>query len=92
MATVTLTELNRNASRIAKIAEGEDVIITERGVPRLRLTRMQPGSLLDDWVAAGLIVEPPSWPDQLPLPKARVDAAEAADILADWEATRARDW
>ena len=40
MATITLTEFNRNPSRVARIARTEDVIITDHGVATLELRRV----------------------------------------------------
>jgi hypothetical protein len=56
MATVTLTEFNRNPSRVARLAQTEDVIVTDHGVASLEVRRVGgQSSRLDQLRRAGVI-------------------------------------
>ena len=56
MATMTMTEFNRNPSAAARIARTEPVIVTERGRAAFEYRAVKPAvSRLDELIAAGLV-------------------------------------
>ena len=70
METVTKRELNQHtASVLAQVTDGEDVVITERGRPRWRVSAVRDGdSALTRLERQGRYTPPAStpapWPDQ----------------------------
>ncbi|MDE0572253.1 type II toxin-antitoxin system prevent-host-death family antitoxin [Demequina sp. B12] len=71
---LTVTQLRKELSKALDAAKaGEDVIITERGVPVARLCAVESASLLDKLEADGLIT-PPAESRAVP----RLPEAEAA--------------
>jgi hypothetical protein len=88
MATVTLTEFNRNPSRVAKIARSEDVIITDHGVATLEVRRIDAhDSRLDQLRRAGQ-VRPARDRSLDPFPDFGLDRDVADRLFADFEAER----
>jgi antitoxin (DNA-binding transcriptional repressor) of toxin-antitoxin stability system len=88
MATVTLTEYNQRPSRIARLARHEDVVITDRGQPVLRLSRIdQPPSRRDALIASGVISRPARRRIG-PLPRTTTSPEVARSIIEEWEAER----
>lgn len=71
MATVTKRELNqRTAEVLALVSDAEDVVVTERGVPRWRVVSVQGDwSVLDKLAREGRYHPPtdvpPPWPDHV---------------------------
>ncbi|MDR1999165.1 MAG: hypothetical protein LBQ06_04385 [Frankiaceae bacterium] len=93
MATVTLTEYNQRPSRVARLARYEDVIITDRGQPVLRLSRIeQPPSRRDALIASGVISRPARRRAGEPLPRPSTPPEAARSIIETWEAERERDY
>jgi antitoxin (DNA-binding transcriptional repressor) of toxin-antitoxin stability system len=90
MASVTLTEYNQRPSRVARLARYEDVIITDRGEPVLRLSRIdKPPSWRDALITAGVISRPATRRTALPRPSTLPEVANS--IITEWEAERDRD-
>jgi hypothetical protein len=90
MKTVTMTDLNRSPSRVARLAEREDVYVTERGVPRLRITRVEPRSRIDGLIAAGLLA-PAARPGVIPR-RSTLSPEDARVAITEWEAERNADY
>lgn len=69
MTTVTKRELNQNTAAVLQAVDGaNDVIVTERGRSRWRITvATESGSQLDRWEREGIYTPPPAvpapWPD-----------------------------
>jgi len=88
MATVTLTEFNRNPSRVAKTARDEDVVITDHGVATLELRRIDRGvSRLDRLRRAGQ-VRPARDRSTEPFPDFGLDHDVADGLVAAFESER----
>jgi hypothetical protein len=87
MATATMTELNRRPSYYARLAEREDVYITERGIPRLRISKVAPNSQLERLLSLGLIDYPQG---DLPraLPQSTLPRDLGQTLIAEWELDR----
>ena len=90
MTTVTLTDLSRHGARIARLAEHGDVIVTDRGIPRLRISRFDSGSQMERLVAAGLLV-PPARQGVVPMASS-LDRATARQAIVEFEAERQREY
>ncbi|MDR3107590.1 MAG: hypothetical protein LBU05_05275, partial [Bifidobacteriaceae bacterium] len=67
---MTKRDLNHHtAAVLASVGGGHDVVVTERGTPKWRLSEYQPlGTVLDQWEREGKYTRPLStpepWPDQ----------------------------
>lgn len=89
MKTITKRELNQQTARVlAQVEAGEEVLVTERGVPRWRIEAVDADAVLLDRARATLRIRPPKanpapWPndDDTPADPERVDAlyAESRD-------------
>ncbi|MEZ5234679.1 MAG: type II toxin-antitoxin system Phd/YefM family antitoxin [Acidimicrobiia bacterium] len=56
---VAVTELRAHLSEwLSLVREGNEVVVTERGVPVARLSAVGSSSLLDRWTAEGLVSRP----------------------------------
>ena len=89
---MTMTDLNRTPARVARMAENEDVIITERGVPRLRLTKVDTQqSLRDRLIEMGVIVRPSTHPP-VPFVPPALSREEARAAIEEWERERDREY
>jgi antitoxin (DNA-binding transcriptional repressor) of toxin-antitoxin stability system len=90
MTTVTLTEHNRNSSGVLRLADFDDVYITERGVPTYKITRVSPppDDRLDSLIRGG-IFSPPT-PVRIPRQSA-LSRAQAAAAIAAFEADGHKD-
>jgi hypothetical protein len=88
MATITLTEFNRNPSRVAKIARTEDVIITDHGVATLELRRIHAHSSRLDQLRRQGQVQPARDRSSDPFPDCGVDRDAAERLFAAFEAER----
>lgn len=68
MRTVTKRELNQNTAEVlGQVTDTEDVVVTERGTPRWRVTAWHEDSALDRLSREGRYAPPTSnptpWPD-----------------------------
>jgi len=88
MVVATLTELNRNPSRLAQIAEREPVHILRYGREYLVLHRV--ADPVEDMRAAGLIRQPKAV-DRKRLPSLDIDPEFAEDIYQDFLLSRSLD-
>ena len=85
---MTMTEFNRNPSRAARLARTEAVIITDHGVPSLRIDSLLPmENPLDRLVKAGRAT-PPSRPRGKPFPRPEIHRDLVREAIANWEAER----
>ena len=90
MTTITLTQFNRNPSRVAKIAREQDVIITDHGVPALEVRRVDSrGGRLDRLRRAGQL-RPARDRSSDPFPDFGVDPDVADRLFEEFEEERAR--
>ena len=90
MATITLTEFNRNPSRVAWLARTEDVILTDHGVATLELRAIgKPASRLDELRRAGL-VSPARDRSRTPIPDAALKPGLSQRLYAAYEDERDR--
>ena len=85
MAIVTLTEHNRNSSRVLRLADVEDVVLTERGQPVYRITRIgKPPEVdrLTQLIRSGIFAPPRPDVSGIGASLPRVEAREA---ITNWE-------
>ena len=82
---VSVTELRAHLSNwLSRISEGEDIVVTDRGLPVARLVSIDSANLLERLTARGVIARPTS--NQRPLatgrPRPRV-VHPLADVVSD---------
>ena len=81
MRRVTKRELNQNTAAVLReVTAAEDVIITERGAPRWRLSIVTDDGPLSRLKRAGLYTPPATEP--APWPDARAEPAYTAEQVA----------
>lgn len=58
--TVSATEFNRHSSKILRMADAGDVIVTDRGIPTYQLSRIAPdeSDKLEQLIRVGLFSRP----------------------------------
>ena len=79
-----IRELKQNPSKIInQVKSGEDVFITERGVPVARITPLHVGPL-DEMVASGEIAQASGSVTDLLSEIHRATAAEGEKSIAEW--------
>ena len=93
MATITLTEMNRNPSRVSRLARVEPVTITERGEPILEVRAIRPtASRIDALIRAGLAI-PATNVGTSPFRAPALAPDVAQEIVDDfWQERERREW
>ena len=81
---VGVRELRENLSTwLDRAAAGEDVLVTERGKPKARLTRAEPESVLERLVREGRATPPSEPHGRLPPPVRLPDGISLSDIVIE---------
>ncbi|MCL1898594.1 MAG: hypothetical protein FWG16_07240 [Micrococcales bacterium] len=80
MATITVTELNRNISAALRLADREDLVIERGGRPVYKVTRLPQDDPVDQAVAAGRATRVAPTPS--PLVPRRVEGVSSVDTLS----------
>jgi prevent-host-death family protein len=84
MTEVGVRELRNGLSRwLERVKQGDEVLITERGRPVARLTRVDTRSGLDELVARGLVTPARYRPSDLPLPPRLEVPGGVSDLVSD---------
>ncbi|MCL2788935.1 MAG: hypothetical protein FWD59_10685 [Micrococcales bacterium] len=81
MATMTVTELNRNISAALRLADREDLVIERGGRPTYKVTRIPQDDPVERAVEAGRATR--VTPTLMPLVPRRVAGVSSADALAE---------
>ena len=81
MATMTVTDLNRNISAALRVADREDLVIVRGGRPVYKVTRIPQDDLVERAVAAGWARRVTANP--VPLAPRRVEGVSSLDALAE---------
>jgi len=79
MATMTVTELNKNISAALRIADREDLVIERGGRPVYKVTRIPQDDPIERAVAAGWAQR--ITPTPIPLVPRRIEGISSLDAL-----------